>query len=808
MSHEPASDNAASPPPPTEERVIDPVCGMKVVPGKARGGSFEHDGTTYWFCNPKCRERFSGDPTGYLAKMEEKALAPSMPSPMGPMAHGDHGGHGMHAGPAAPAVAVPPAVTAPGPVASGALYTCPMHPEIQQVGPGDCPLCGMALEPLAPTEATGPDPELVDMRRRLVASAGPTILVLVLAMGPMVGLDLGLGRAGDFAQAALSAFVLGYGGAPLLAKAWASLRAKSPNMFTLIGLGVLVAFGFSAAMLLFPHALGHDAHGLYFEAAAVIVTLTLLGQFLELAARARTQDALLGLSRLLPKRATLVDAGGVERDVDLGTIVAGDRLRVRPGQSVPVDGVVTEGNSAIDASAVTGEPIPVAVGPGDDVTGGTMNQNGAFIMRASHPAADALVSRIVRKVAEAQRSKAPVQRLADVASAKFVPAVVLIALVAFSVWLAIGPEPKLVRAVVALVSVLIVACPCALGLATPMSMIVGMGRGARAGVLIRSAAALERLASVDTVVFDKTGTLTEGRPRVVEILAPGEDSDAWLALAASVEAASEHPLAHAVVTRAKEQGLSVEKATEFSGAPGRGARAHVGDREVVVGSAEYVRAAGFDLEPIEAALQASQRTAIIVGSRGAVAALFVEDPTKPGARASVDALKALGLSVMMLTGDRAPAAQRVAKELGIEEIRANVLPDEKGAVIDELKRSGRVVAMLGDGINDALALARADVGVAMGGGTDVAESAAAVTLFGGELGAMVRAVRLSRATLTNVKQNLLFAFGYNALAIPIAAGALYPFLGVLMSPMIASALMSLSSVSVIGNALRLRRVEL
>ncbi len=799
MSPEQAIQDEKASPPPTEERVIDPVCGMKVLPGKARGGSFEHGAVTYWFCNPKCRDRFAGDPEGYLAKMAAKALAPGMPvdaagAPGAPMAKPEP----------APAPAAPAATTGP----QGAVYTCPMHPEIQQIGPGDCPLCGMALEPVAPTEATGPDPELVNMRRRLAASAGPTLLVVVLAMGPMVGLDLGLGRAGDFAQAALSAFVLGYGGAPLLAKAWASVRAKSPNMFTLIGIGVLVAFGFSSTSLLLPHALGHDTHGFYFEAAAVIVTLTLLGQYLELAARARTQDALLGLSRLLPKRATVVDATGKEHEVDLGAVAAGDRLRVRPGQSVPVDGEVLEGTSAVDASAVTGEPIPVAVGPGDSVTGGTLNQNGAFIMRATVPAADALVSRIVRKVAEAQRSRAPVQRVADLASAKFVPAVVLIALLAFAGWLAVGPEPKLVRAVVALVSVLIVACPCALGLATPMSMIVGMGRGARAGVLIRSAEALERLAAVDMVVFDKTGTLTEGRPRVVEIAAPGADPDAMLALAAAVEAASEHPLAHAVVARAKERGIAIGRATAFSAAPGRGARAHVGDSEVVVGSAEYVRGAGFDLEPIEAALQASPRTAIIVGSSGAVAAIFVDDPVKPGARAAVDALKSLGLRVMMLTGDRAPAAQRVAQELGIDEVRANVLPDEKGAAVAELRKSGRVVAMLGDGINDALALARADVGVAMGGGTDVAESAAAVTLFGGDLGAMVRAVRLSRATLANVKQNLLFAFGYNALAIPLAAGLLYPFLGVLMSPMIASALMSLSSVSVIGNALRLRHVAL
>jgi Cu+-exporting ATPase len=685
-----------------------------------------------------------------------------------------------------------------------------MHPEIRQIGPGDCPICGMALEPVAPHVDDGPDPELVSMRTRFVLSALPTAIVLVLAMGPMVGLDLAsaLGSASGWIEAALAAFVVLYAGAPLLAKAWSSVVAKSPNMFTLIGMGVLVAFAYSVAVLVVPQSVPHDAHGFYFEAAAVIVTLTLLGQYLELAARARTRDALLGLSRLLPRKATLVVPGAPDREVDVESVVPGDRVRVRPGASIPVDGVVETGESSVDASTVTGEPIPVAVGPGDRVTAGTLNQAGSFVLVASRDAASSLVAEIVKKVSEAQRSRAPVQRLADEVSRWFVPAVVVVALVALSAWLLVGPEPRLARALVAFVGVLIVACPCALGLATPMSMIVGMGRGARAGVLVKNAEALEQLAKVDTLVVDKTGTLTLGRPTVVSIESSDGDESALLALAASVEASSEHPLARAVLSEAARRGVSYTAAGEFAAKAGRGATARVDGEVVAVGNADFVRGEGFDLGPVERALAAAESTVIVVGSTRRVGIVHIDDPIKDGARAALDALRAEGIRIVMATGDRESAARRVAATLGVDDVQAGILPEDKGRVIDDLKRDGRVVAMLGDGVNDALALARADVGVAIGGGTDIAESAGAVTLLGGELGAMVRAVRLSRSVVRNVKQNLGLSFGYNVLAIPIAAGVLYPALGVMLSPMLASLLMSLSSVSVIANALRLRNVRL
>ncbi len=771
-----------------EARVRDPVCGMMVRPHVAKGGSFDHEGTTYWFCNPRCRERFSGDPAKYLAPPQSADAPQPAAAP---------------AAPAAPRGEPPP----PG------SYTCPMHPEIVEPGPADCPLCGMALEPVAPSLDEGPDPELVSMRRRLVAAAPATATVLAIAMGPMIGADVraALGKAAAPVEAVLAGLVVFGAGAPLLSKARASLVARSPNMFTLIGLGVVVSYGFSLLVTVAPNVLPaalshHGGPAVYFEAAAVIVTLTLLGQVLELAARARTRGALIGLMKLLPREAVRVRPCGHEDVVPIEEIAPGNKLRVKPGAAIPVDGVVLEGSSSVDQAMVTGEPIPVEVQPGSRVTGGTVNGSGSFLMKAERVGAETMVARIVALVAEAQRTRAPAQRLADAVAARFVPAVVAVALGAFAVWMAVGPEPRLAYAVVAAVSVLIVACPCALGLATPMSMVVGMGRGAGEGVLVRSAEALEKLASIRTLVVDKTGTLTEGKPSVarVDVLA-GEEA-ALVAAAASLEVSSEHPLAGAVVAEAKRRGLALLPASGFRAVAGGGAEAVVAGRRVLVGSPRFIaerseaaRAHGLaDLEV--------DRTAVAVADGDDIAVIYFEDRIKPAAKAALAELAAGGVRVVMATGDARGPAERVARELGVEEVHAGVSPAEKGEIVESLKKGG-AVAMAGDGINDAVALAKADVGIAMGGGADVAASAAGLTLLAGDIRALARAHVLSRDVVKNVKQNLAFAFGYNALAIPIAAGVLYPWLGLLLSPMLASLLMSLSSVSVIGNALRLRRAR-
>jgi Cu+-exporting ATPase len=688
-----------------------------------------------------------------------------------------------------------------------------MHPEIVEPGPADCPLCGMALEPVAPSLDEGPDPELVSMRRRLVAAAPATVTVLAIAMGSMLGVDVraALGKAAAPVEAVLAGLVVFVAGAPLISKARASLVARSPNMFTLIGLGVVVSYGFSllvtVAPTVLPAALSH--HGgpaVYFEAAAVIVTLTLLGQVLELAARARTRGALIGLMKLLPREAVRVRPCGREDVVPIEEIAPGNKLRVKPGAAIPVDGVVLEGTSSVDQAMVTGEPIPVEVQPGSRVTGGTVNGTGSFLMKAERVGAETMVARIVALVAEAQRTRAPAQRLADAVAARFVPAVVAVALGAFAVWMAVGPEPRLAYAVVAAVSVLIVACPCALGLATPMSMVVGMGRGAGEGVLVRSAEALEKLASIRTLVVDKTGTLTEGKPSVARVDVLSGDEAALVAAAASLEVSSEHPLAGAVVAEAKRRGLALLPASEFRAVAGGGAEAVVAGRRVLVGSPRFIaerseaaRAHGLaDLEV--------DRTAVAVADGNDIAVLYFEDRIKPAAKAALVELASGGVRVVMATGDAKGPAERVARELGVDEVHAGVSPAEKGEIVESLKKGG-AVAMAGDGINDAVALAKADVGIAMGGGADVAASAAGLTLLAGDIRALARAHVLSRDVVKNVKQNLAFAFGYNALAIPIAAGVLYPWLGLLLSPMIASLLMSLSSVSVIGNALRLRRAR-
>jgi Cu+-exporting ATPase len=700
-----------------------------------------------------------------------------------------------------------------------------MHPEIVQEHPGDCPLCGMALEPLRPSAEPEDDSELRDLRRRFVASLALTLPLAALAMSDMLpGDPVGSRLAGSTAawiQLALATPVVLWGGWPLLRKGWSSLRSRSLNMFTLVALGVGAAYGWSVATVLFP-ALGapsgdgvHGAHGrppLYFEAAAVITALVLLGQVLEVAARRRASRAMRALLGLAPKTARAVEADESEREVPLEDVQAGDRLRVRPGEKVPVDGVVLAGASRVDESMLTGEPAPVEKSAGDAVSGGTLNQSGSFVMRAERVGADTLLARIVGLVADAQRSRAPIQRLADRVAAWFVPAVVAIAVATFAVWLALGPAPAVHFALVNAVAVLIIACPCALGLATPMSILVGTGRGAAAGVLFRDAAALETLARVDVLVLDKTGTLTEGRPRLTAVHG-GELGEAeLLRLAAGLERGSEHPLAAAIVAAAAERGLAPRAPDAFEATTGGGVRGRVDGRDVALGNAGFLRELGIDVSAPDRPgagleeLRAGGATVVLVAVDGRLAgALAIADPIKATTPEALRALAESGLRLVLLSGDAPATASAVARELGIDEARGGVLPADKEAFVRELQRAGHVVAMAGDGVNDAPALARADVGIAMGTGSDVALESAGVTLVRGDLRALVRARGLSRATLRNIRQNLAFAFGYNALGIPVAAGLLYPWTGTLLDPMLASAAMSLSSVSVIANAMRLRR---
>jgi len=820
----------------------DPVCGMKVDPARPRGGTYTYAGKTYGFCNPGCRERFAADPERFLspervtaASQEQAAHGPSSPGPGHALPGHAHG---------------PPAISgARGEQEGGGTWVCPMHPEVQSDRPGACPKCGMALEPKAPTAASkvewvcpmhpqivrdapgacpicgmaleprtvsleaAVNPELTDMQRRLLASVPFTVALLAIAMGEMFGWHP-LQWIG-WLELVLATPVVLWGGAPFFARAVASVRNRSPNMFTLIGLGVGVAYGFSVVATLFPGWFpdtfrSHGQVNVYFEPAAVIVALVLVGQVLELRARAATGGALRALLKLQPAVARRVE-GAVERDVPLAEVHVGDLLRVRPGEKIPVDGTVIEGRTSVDESLVTGEPIPVEKGPGASVTGGTLNQHGSVLMRAERVGADTLLAGIVRLVGEAQRSRAPAQQLADRVSAVFVPAVVVAAFVTGVVWALVGPEPRLAHAVVNAVAVLIIACPCALGLATPMAVMVGTGRGAQAGVLFRNASALERLAEVDTLVVDKTGTLTEGRPVLAEVRSvPGTSDTDVLGLAASVEAGSEHPLAGAIVAGARARGLTPMPVSEFRADPGTGVSGRVGTHTVVVGREIDPRLPGAG-ELLEIALSWRERgrtvAFVLVDARPA-GALGIEDPIKESARGALADLARERIRVIIATGDHAATAQSVARSLGISEVHAGVLPAGKAALVAELQHTGRVVAMAGDGVNDAPALARADVGIAMGTGTDVAMQSAGVTLVSGDLRGVVRARRLSRATVRNIRQNLAFAFGYNLLGVPVAAGVLYPFLGWLLSPMLASAAMSLSSVSVIGNALRLRKVKL
>jgi Cu+-exporting ATPase len=756
-----------------------------------------HRGETYRFCSARCAERFRAEPERFLAA----------PAP--------HGG-----GSAAAAHAHAEASSAS--LARPRRYTCPMHPEIVRDAPGACPICGMALEPMDPSTTEEPSAELRDMERRFRLSAALTLPAVALAMGDMLPgapVSHALDGLGPWLQLALATPVVLWGGLPFFERGVASLRTRHLNMFTLIALGTGAAFVYSAlataAPGLFPAGFrGHEGRvEVYYEAAAVIVTLVLLGQVLELRARERTGDAIRALLSLAPATARRVRLDGGEEDVPLDAVVPGDLLRVRPGEKMPVDAVVVEGRGGVDEAMVTGEAIPVEKVPGDRVIGGTLNGNGSLLVRAERVGSETLLARIVALVAEAQRSRAPIQRTADAVAAWFVPAVVVAAVVTFAAWALFGPPPRLAYALATAVSVLIIACPCALGLATPMSIGVAMGRGARAGVLFRNAEAIERLRAVDTLVVDKTGTLTEGKPRLTEVEpAPGVSAGELLRIAAGLERASEHPLAAAVVRGAEERGLSIPAAEGFDARPGQGVVGRVEGRSIALGTTAFLAELGADPSPFAgraAALRDEGRTVLFAALDGRAAGfLAVADLVKPSTPEALSALRHEGVRVVMLTGDHRTTALAVARALGIEEVEAEVLPDQKAAAVRRLQEAGCVVAMAGDGVNDAPALAQADVGIAMGTGSDVAVESAPVTLVRGDLRGIARARRLSRATLRNIRENLFFAFVYNALGVPVAAGVLYPFTGMLLSPMIAAAAMSLSSVSVVANSLRLRRVEL
>jgi P-type Cu+ transporter len=754
----------------------DPVCGMKVDP-HTTAHRHSHRGRAYFFCSGGCRSKFAADPEKYLTTRNNPTSEQASP---------------------------------------GVIYTCPMHPQIRQVGPGSCPICGMALEPLAPADETGPNPELLDMTRRFWIGAALAAPTVVLEMGAhLPGLNLHHYIPPEIAvwlEFVLATPVVLWAGWPFFVRGWASVRNRSLNMFSLIALGIGAAYLYSVAATfapgLFPESLQQGGVvPVYYEAAAVITVLVLLGQVLELRAREKTGGAIRALLDLAPKTARRIGGDGQDEETPLDQIQVGDRLRVRPGESVPVDGVVIEGRSTVDESMVTGESMPVQKAADAKVIGGTINGTGSLVIRAEKVGADTMLARIVEMVAQAQRSRAPIQRLADTVSAWFVPAVILVAVAAFVAWMIFGPPPAFAYALVAAVSVVIIACPCALGLATPMSIMVGVGKGATAGVLIKNAEALERLEKIDTLVADKTGTLTEGKPRVVAVVpADGFDEATVLALGASLERASEHPLAAAIVASAKERGVELKNVTGFASVTGKGVTGTIGARAVAVGNAGLFKDLGVasaDLESRDGA------TAMFVAVDGRPAGIIaVADPIKATTPAALASLRADGIRIVMLTGDNSTTAQAVAAKLGITEVEAEVLPEQKDAVVRRLRAQGRVVAMAGDGVNDAPALAAADVGIAMGTGTDVAMQSAGVTLVKGDLAGIARARALSRATMRNIRQNLVLAFVYNALGIPLAAGVLYPAFGLLLSPIVAAAAMSFSSVSVIANSLRLRLTPL
>ncbi|GGD54553.1 heavy metal translocating P-type ATPase [Croceicoccus pelagius] len=758
-------------------QVTDPVCGLQVDP-QATAHHVTHDGHNYHFCSSRCTARFVEDPDRWLNPADKEPV-------------------------------------------EGAIWTCPMHPEVRQDHPGSCPICGMALEPEMVDPDAGPNKELVDMTRRFWIGMALALPVFLLEMGGhvfpaihhLVPMDVSV-----WVQLALATPVVLWAGWPFFTRAAASVVTRNLNMFTLIALGTGVAWSYSIVATLapglFPHAF-RSADGtvaVYFEAAAVITVLVLLGQVLELRARERTSGALKALLGLAPRTARRIGADGDE-EVALDELQVGDRLRIRPGEKIPVDGTVAEGSSAIDESMVTGESMPVSKQPGDPVIGGTINTTGSLVMVAEKLGSETLLARIVQMVAQAQRSRAPIQRVADKVAGWFVPLILFVALLAFAAWSLWGPEPRLAHALVAAVAVLIIACPCALGLATPMSIMVGVGRGAEEGILVKNAEALERMEKVDTLVVDKTGTLTEGKPSVTRIVTLGDlPEEETLRLAAGVEQASEHPLAQAIMAEAARRGIAAPKASDFDSPSGKGASATVDGRQVLLGNATFLRGSGVDpdaVAPDADHLRQDGASAILMAVDGKVAAVIaIADAVKATTPAAIKALRAEGIRVLMLTGDNRTTAEAVARSLGIDEVEADVLPDRKSAVVERLRAEGHVVAMAGDGVNDAPALAAADVGIAMGSGTDVAIESAGITLLGGELTGIARARMLSRKVMSNIRQNLVFAFGYNALGVPVAAGVLYPHFGILLSPVIAAAAMSLSSVSVIGNSLRLKAARL
>ncbi|MAS05971.1 MAG: copper-translocating P-type ATPase [Ahrensia sp.] len=766
---------------PEGETAIDPVCGMTV---KLNAGKphLNYKGTEYHFCNPKCHDRFEADPYFYLSGNKQKKKKAEK---------------------------------------KNALYTCPMDPEIVQEGPGTCPICGMALEPMSGV-SEGPNHELIDFTRRLWVSAGAAIPLLIITMGPMLGLPVRewIGeRISLYLEFLLATPVVLWAARPFFHRGWTSIATRNFNMWTLIMLGVAAAYLYSVVATfapgLFPEAMrmegGHVP--VYFEAAVVIIALVFVGQVLELRARERTGDAIKALLDLAPKTARRITPDGEEYDAPLENIIEGDLMRVRPGESIPVDAVVKEGHSSVDESMITGEPVPVEKTEGEKVTGGTLNKNGTLVIEAEKVGEDTMLSRIVEMVASAQRSRAPIQGLADRVASYFVPTVVAVAILAFAAWMIWGPEPAFVFAIVSAVSVLIIACPCALGLATPMSIMTATGRGAQAGVLVKEAGALERMAKVDTVIVDKTGTLTEGKPKLTDVVAlNGHEEAQVLALAAALEKGSEHPLAEAIVSGAEERGVTSGSASHFEALTGKGVKGSVDGKPVALGNSAMMQAEGIDADA--AADQADElrgagKTVMLVAIDGKVAGMVaVADPVKKSTAAAIKALHGEGLRVIMATGDNERTAKAVAAELGIDEVRAGVLPEDKKALVDELHAQGRSVAMAGDGINDAPALAAADVGIAMGTGADVAVESAGITLLKGDLQGIAKARKLAQSTLANIKQNLFFAFAYNSVGVPVAAGILYPLTGTLLSPMIAAAAMSLSSVSVISNALRLRTLKL
>lgn len=799
------------------EGLKDPVCGMETVPSSA-AGTASHDGRTYYFCSQSCLAKFETDPSKYLGNRTE--LPPSsQPKSLYTCAmHPEVHQHGPGSCPKCGMALEPIAASMP---AARTEYTCPMHPEIVRDQPGNCPICGMALEPKTVSGVEEENSELKDMRRRFWISAALSVPVLVSAMSDSIpGLN-GIGSQGArrLFEGILATPVVLWGGLPFFIRAWQSLVNRSLNMFTLIGLGVGVAYAYSVVALLnpgiFPPSFADSSGGVgvYFEAAAVIVTLVLLGQVLELRARSQTGAAIRALLQLAPKTARMIHAEGVETDVPLDQVKVGDRLRVRPGEKIPVDGVVWDGTSSIDESMVTGEPIPVEKQPDSRVTAGTVNGTGSLVMRAERVGSDTLLARIVAMVSQAQRSRAPIQKLADVVASYFVPVVLGVATMSFIVWGLWGPQPRLAHAVVNAVAVLIIACPCALGLATPMSITVAMGKGATMGVLFRNAEAVESLRKIDTLVVDKTGTVTEGKPKLVSVkAAAGYNEETVLRWAASLERASEHPLAAAIVAGAADRGIALVPAQEFQSLTGQGVQAVVEDVKINLGNQKLMDTASIDTRLLASEadkLRSDGQTVMYLAADGKFAGLLgVADPIKVTSLEAIRQLQQEGIRIVMLTGDSKVTAQAVASKLGLDEVIAEVLPEDKRAKIEELQNAGRFVAMAGDGINDAPALAQAHVGIAMGTGTDIAMESAGVTLVKGDLRGIARARLLSHATMRNIRQNLFFAFVYNALGVPIAAGLLYPVFGLLLSPMIAAAAMSFSSVSVVGNALRLRSVRL